>query len=290
MTKAKPLVDAKTFALLEAVSKAAGELGIEWMVTGASGRVLLLEGVYGLPQGRATQDIDLGIMVESWERYQALVDKLCSENKFRPDPKQQQRVRLGEDGILDLVPFGEIETGDRKIWWPPEKDFVMSVIGFREAHADTVDVAIKGLTVPVVSPVGLMMLSTEPLNTDYRRLVAWGERHVAKPGRDAADLAYVLRHISAILTEPVLFDEYYDAVEASKYDIDLAASRVLGRKIAMLAQEDTWAYLLSLLEKHLHEGIDSPLVRELGKQMRGLDIVRTNDLLQSLKAGFIEGR
>jgi predicted nucleotidyltransferase len=279
LTKAKPQVDAKTFMLLEAVSRAAGELGIEWMVTGASGRVLLLEGVYGLPQGRATQDIDLGIMVESWERYQALVEKLCSENKFRPDPKQQQRVRLGEDGILDLVPFGEIEAGDRRIWWPPEKDFVMSVIGFREAHADTVDVAIKGLTVPVVSPVGLVML----------KLVAWSERHVAKPGRDAADLAYVLRHIGAILTERVLFDEYYDAVETSAYDIDLAASRVLGRQIATLAQEDTRAFLLSLLEKQLHEGIDSPLVREVGGQMRGLEIERTNDLLQSLKAGFVEG-
>jgi predicted nucleotidyltransferase len=80
------LVDAKTFALLEAVSKAAGELGIEWLVTGAAGRVLLMEGVYGLPQGRATQDIVLGIRVESWERYQALVDKLFSENKFNPDP------------------------------------------------------------------------------------------------------------------------------------------------------------------------------------------------------------
>lgn len=278
MTKDKPLVDAKTFTLLEAVSKAAGELGVGWMVTGASGRVLLLEGVYGLPPGRATEDIDLGIMVESWERYQTLIDKLCSDNKFRPDPKQQQRVRLGEDGILDLVPFGEIETGDRKIFWPPERDFVMSVIGFREAHADAVDVAIKGLTVPVVSPVGLIML----------KLVAWSERHVAKPGRDAADLAYVLRHIGAILTEPVLFEEYYDAVEASAYDIDLAASRVLGRKIATLAQEDTRAYLTSLLEENLHEGIDSPLVREVSRQMRGLDMERVDDLLQSLKAGFVE--
>lgn len=279
MTKAGPLVDAKTFALLEAVSKAAGDLSIEWLVTGAAGRVLLLEGVYGLPQGRATQDIDLGIRVENWERYQALVDKLCSENKFQPDPKQQQRIRSGEGGMLDLVPFGEIESEGRRIWWPPEKDFVMSVIGFREAHIDAVDVSIQGLTVPVVSPVGLMLL----------KLVAWSERHVEKPGRDAADLAYVLRHIGTILTESVLFEEYYDAVEASEYEIDLAASRVLGRKIATLAQEDTQAYLLSLLEKQLSEGIDSQLIREVGVQMRGLEIERTHDLLQSLMAGFVEG-
>lgn len=279
MIRAEPQVDAKTFALLAVVSKAAGELGIEWMVTGAAGRVLLLEGVYGLPPGRATEDIDLGIMVESWERYQALVEKLCRENDFRPDPKQQQRIRLGDGGILDLVPFGGIESGDRLIRWPPERDFVMSVIGFREAHADAVEVELAGLTVPVVSPVGLMML----------KLVAWNERHVAKPRRDAADLAYVLRHFSKILTEAVVLGEYYDVVEASGYDIDLAASRVLGRRIAVLAQEDTRLYLSGLLEKQLREGIDSPLVREIGEQMRDQKMERINDILQSLKAGFVEG-
>lgn len=279
MSRAEPQVDAKSFALLDAVAKAAGELGIEWMVTGAAGRVLLLEGVYGLPPGRATEDIDLGIMVESWERYQALVEKLCRENDFRPDPKQQQRIRLGDDGILDLVPFGGIESGDRLIRWPPERDFVMSVIGFREAHADAVEVTLKGLTVPVVSPVGLMML----------KLVAWNERHLAKPGRDAADLAYVLRHYSNIQTEAALLGEHYDVVEACGYDIDLAASRVLGRQIAVLAQVDARAYLSDLLENKLREGIDSPLVREIGAQMRGLEMERVNDLLQSLKTGFAEG-
>lgn len=279
MSRTELQVDAKSLALLDAVAKAAGELGIEWMVTGAAGRVLLLEGVYGLPPGRATEDIDLGIMVESWERYQALVEKLCRENDFQPDPKQQQRIRLGNDGILDLVPFGGIESGDRLIRWPPERDFVMSVIGFREAHADAVDVTLKGLTVPVVSPVGLMML----------KLVAWNERRLAKPGRDAADLAYVLRHFSNILTEAALLDEHYDVVEACGYDIDLAASRVLGRQIAVLAQVDARVYLLDLLENKLREGIDSPLVREIGAQMRGLEMERVKDLLQSMKTGFAEG-
>jgi predicted nucleotidyltransferase len=279
LTKAEPQVDARSLMLLEAVSKAAGELGIAWMVTGAAGRVLLLEGIYGLPQGRATRDIDLGIMVESWERYQGLVNRLQQDGRFQPDPKQQQRLLFADDGMLDLVPFGEIESGDRLIRWPPGNDFAMSVIGFREAYADTVDVPVNGLNVPVVSPVGLMML----------KLVAWSERHLAEPKKDAADLAYVLRHFSAILSEQVMFDEYADAMEASGFDIDLAASRVLGRKIAALAQEDTRVFLSGLLEEQLRQETDSPLVREIGDQMRGLDIERVHDLLQSLKTGFVEG-
>lgn len=44
MPKPKPYVDERTLALLQAVAKAAGELCIAWMVTGAAGRVMLLEG------------------------------------------------------------------------------------------------------------------------------------------------------------------------------------------------------------------------------------------------------
>ena len=52
--------------LLSAVSSAASALQIRWLVVGATGRVLLLEEVYGLPRGRATEDVDFGVMVESW--------------------------------------------------------------------------------------------------------------------------------------------------------------------------------------------------------------------------------
>ena len=275
MTKSEPYLDAATLALLKAVAKAAAELDIAWMVTGAAGRVLLLEGVYGLPQGRATRDVDLGIMVASWDRYRALVDRLRRDDRFQPDPKQLQRLRFGDEGLLDLVPFGGIESADRTIRWPPDNDFAMSVIGFREAYADTVSVKLGGLNVPVISPVGLVLL----------KLVAWSERHLAQPRKDAADMAYVLRHYSTILTEQALFDDHFDAVEASGFDVDLAASRVLGRKIAMLAAQDARAFVLHLLEEELQHGTDSLLVREIGEQMGG-DAERAHDLLQSLKAGF----
>ena len=278
MTGAELYLDAKSVALLEAVAKTAGELGIEWMVTGAAGRVLLLEGVYELPHGRATRDIDLGIMVANWDQYQALVNRLRQDDRFRPDPKQQQRLRFGDDGMLDLVPFGGIESSDRLIRWPPGNDFVMSVVGFREAHAGTVNVKLDGLTVPVINPVGLVLL----------KLVAWSERHRTQPRKDAADLAYVLRHFSTILTEQVLFDEYFDAVEASGFDVDLAASWVLGREIAMLAETDARAFVLKLLEDELRHGTDSLLVREIGEYLGGANAERAHDLLRSLKAGFVE--
>lgn len=145
MQKTKAFVDATTKVLLDAVTKAAGELHIKWMVTGAAGRVMLLEGIYDLPHGRATQDLDLGVMVASWGEYQALVGRIREDKRFVLDPKQQQRLLYSENGLLDLVPFGDVETSDRVIYWPPNDDFRMSVMGFREAYGDAIDVPIDRL-------------------------------------------------------------------------------------------------------------------------------------------------
>ena len=45
---------------------------------------------------------------------------------------------------IDIVPFGEIDgnNGAYTIAWPPDKDFVMSVMGFNEAFASALTVTI----------------------------------------------------------------------------------------------------------------------------------------------------
>jgi len=211
-------LDARTQKLIAAVASAAEILRIKWMVTGAVGRVLLLESVYGLPPGRATEDVDLGVMVANWDEYQALVECLCQNADFKSDPKQRQRLRFRNDGIVDLVPFGDIESSGRMIQWPPDNDFTMSVMGFREAYAEAVEALADEIVVPVVSPVGLMLL----------KLVAWTHRRYTQPKKDAADIAHLLRHFSAILTEKVMFDQHYASIEAATFDLDVAACWVLG--------------------------------------------------------------
>lgn len=278
MAKTKARVDGRTIVLLHAVAKATDALHIEWMVTGAAGRVMLLEGVYGLPHGRATQDVDLGVMVANWKQYQALVERIRQDTRFQPDPKQRQRLRFRDDGILDLIPFGDIEANDRTIHWPPDNDFTMSVIGFREAYADAVKVSIDGLSVAVVSPVGLMLL----------KLVAWQERHHAQPKKDAADIAYLLRHYSAALTEKVLFDDHFTVMEATGFDVDLAASRVLGQKMVTLAENDARDYMRNFLDHELKERADSILVREIGEHLAGAGKERAYQLLSGLRAGLDE--
>lgn len=278
LKRPKAHLDARTQKLIVAVAKAAEALRIKWMVTGAAGRVLLLESVYGLPHGRATEDVDLGVMVANWDQYRSLVERICVDADFQPDPKQRQRLKFRNDGLLDLVPFGGIESGDRTIRWPPENDFAMSVMGFREAYAEAIEVDVGGVVVPVLSPDGLMLL----------KLIAWTQRRYTQPKKDAADMAYLLRHFSAVLTEKVLFDQHSKAIEAATYDIDLAGCRVLGQKMAGMSAKDTLTFVRNLLDGELKEGTDSALVREVAEHLAGAGDERAYRLLESLRQGFAE--
>lgn len=120
------------------------------------------------------------------------------------------------------------------------------------------------------------------------KLVAWNERHDAQPKKDAADLAYVLRHYVAILTENALFDEYFSTIEATDFDLDVAASRVLGQKLAGLTGKDARDYILRLLDGELQQETDSRLVREIAEHLGGASDARAHQLLTSLLAGFTE--
>ena len=101
-------IDDRTFGLLTAVSTAASDLQIGWLVAGATGRVLLLEEIYKLPPGRATGDVDYGVMVDSWDHYQALVQLICKDACVVKDEKQKQRLRFSDYGNIDLVPMAAL--------------------------------------------------------------------------------------------------------------------------------------------------------------------------------------
>ena len=269
----------RTFVILTAVASAASELQIGWLITGAAGRVLLLEEVYQLPRGRATEDVDYGVMVDSWHHYQALVERLCEDPRVYKDKKQAQRLHFSDYGIVDLVPFGGVESDSNVIRWPPDGDFVMSVAGFQEAYDNAVQVLVNDiLMVRVVSPVGLLLL----------KLVAWEDRHNTQPGKDAADIAYVLYHSSNLFGEKNLFEEHFEIVESAGYDLDLAAARLLGRKISAIASQTTRTHVHELLEQELKEEIESKLVREVAKSLVPAEEARTFHLLSEVMAGLAE--
>jgi len=101
---------------------------------------LILQYAHDLPIHRATNDIDFGIVVETWDEFARLREALITDEGFQPHPHQQQRLLHEEGAIIDLVPFGNLEQSTGLIVWPPDFAVEMSTVGFREAYASSINV------------------------------------------------------------------------------------------------------------------------------------------------------
>tara|TARA_R110002072_G_scaffold299416_2_gene475031 strand:- start:1062 stop:1937 length:876 start_codon:yes stop_codon:yes gene_type:complete len=218
--------------LYRAIDEATTALGIRYLVVGAMARDLVL--VYGFNAGieRGTRDVDFGIQVNSWEDFQTLKDALLNQG-FTEDEKSGEQRLIGPDkwdlslDSLDLVPFGGIQDDNANISWPPNKDMVMSVLGFDEALRTAMKVTISRdplLVIPVASLPGITLL----------KLIAWTDRAADKKAKDAQDLRFIMlnyikiQEISDLIYTEGVMDKY-------DYDADLASAHILGKHAGEIA-------------------------------------------------------
>ena len=101
-------LDRPTITLYRAVSEAASEIGVEFIVVGASARDLLLQHGYGLRIIRATADTDFGVQVSTWDQFHSLKTNLTNAG-FR-NTSLLHRLISPEELRIDIVPFGQIES------------------------------------------------------------------------------------------------------------------------------------------------------------------------------------
>lgn len=222
--------------LYRAIDEATTTLGIRYLVVGAMARDLVLHHGFGAGIERGTRDVDFGIQVNSWDDFQNLKNTLLGQG-FRTDEKEgeQRLVGPGEWDLslnsLDLVPFGGIQDDNAKVYWPPNEDMVMSVLGFDEALRTAIKVTISKdplLVIPVASLPGITLL----------KLIAWTDRDANKKGKDAQDLHFIMVNYSKIKEISDLM--YTDgAMERYDYDADQASTYVLGKHAGEIAEDAT---------------------------------------------------
>jgi len=74
-------INAKIFEVLEALSNIAVSLDIRFFVVGATARDIILHYGFDVAIKRATQDIDLGVMVENWKKFGRLKKSMLGSGK-----------------------------------------------------------------------------------------------------------------------------------------------------------------------------------------------------------------
>ncbi|MGB5080474.1 MAG: nucleotidyl transferase AbiEii/AbiGii toxin family protein, partial [Burkholderiales bacterium] len=210
-------------AAVHEVSRAASDA--PFFLAGALARDVLLQYAHGIDTGRQTADVDLALAMENWRRYEALRADLIRSGQFAAVPAAIHKLRFRGSLEVDFLPFGPIERADRTIAWPPDGAFVMTTFGFREMHTATISVALPdGAQVQVASLPALALL----------KLVAWANRRLTEPGKDAHDLKLILRHYLDAGNADRLHTEGAELLQSADFDYETAGAWLLGKDMAHL--------------------------------------------------------
>lgn len=264
--------------IIRRVAQAAEGEDLRLFIVGAHARDLILQYAYDLPVHRATNDIDFGIVVENWDAFTRLREKLIASARFDSHNTVKQRL-VHESGLLiDLVPFGGLEEPAGQIAWPPDFAIVMSTVGFKEAYDNSIEIRIADdMVVKVASLAGLALL----------KIVAWDDRRYE---RDAQDLGLIIRHYLDAGNEERVYSEQGDCFDLldDAFDYDKVSARLLGRDVGGLLSEASRLILDRVLKKRVDRGavedLATALVRNNANYHGDYDIAL--EMLLELRAGL----
>lgn len=170
---------------------------ISFFVIGATARDIIME-LNNEKSGRLTYDLDIALTVNDWQQWQKVEDEIISLKNFTKDPSQKQRFFYKEKFQLDIVPFGDIMKQDRKIYWPPDEIFAMSVLGFGVVKDAALKVNIdQEVEIQIASLTGIFLL----------KIIAWKDRN-HETNKDADDIGFILENYLAIHEERAALNHY----------------------------------------------------------------------------------
>ena len=181
------------------------------LLVGATARGLQLHHGHGIPIARATTDVDVAFAMADWEEFDTLRAALIDSHAFVPT-RSDHRLLHQHRVPVDLIPFGEIEAPNGTITWPAE-EAEMGVLGFREALATSIELIL--LEMQTVLTPSLSMLAV-------LKLIAWSERHLAEPRKDAGDLFLILRNYLNQENSNRLYAEAAHLLEVDDFDHEAA--------------------------------------------------------------------
>ena len=269
-------IDQGTLELLTLINQVTVDLGIEYLVIGATARDLVMHYGYGARIQRATKDLDFAIQIESWDSFTEIKERLIA-NGFK-DRQSPQRVVSPAGMPVDIAPFGGIADKNSNIQWPPSGDVEMDVAGFDEAHQSAIQVLIQQdppIQIPVASPQGLALL----------KIIAWDDRDRDLRAKDAKDLAYLLESYQSV--EKVI-DRIYEIdglMQRYDWDVDQGSAHLLGIDTLDITGHEAKIKVGKILNANLQVGAPNYLIEEMCSQIDE-EYDNKRGLLEAFSNGF----
>jgi predicted nucleotidyltransferase len=268
--------------ILESIKKIADSLDIPFFVVGAAARDCILHYGFGLEIRRATEDMDLGVMVGDWNRFRQLSDEMVESELFERG-KDPQRFYYKGDIPIDIVPFGRISEPDEIISWPECDGVEMNTLGFKESYHNSLLVRLRTDPVFEIRFASLAGLSA-------MKIISWKDQYPLR-NKDAKDFEYILRnYIEAGNFERVYGGEESDLTEDDNSDYELMSARLLGRDVVAMLSPDSTEYILRILHEETGEQNRYKFIEDMRKGDSFIEDVFEErlKLLEAFKTGFIE--
>lgn len=249
------------------------KIDTEFYIIGATARDLVLHNIYGHQPNRKTFDLDIAIGISDWKQFDTIVDTMPKEHNFAKDKHQLQRFIYNDFFKIDIVPFGGIANDRGNIYWQPDGERRMSVVGFQQMAQFTLTIRIDNeLDVKVASLPGVFIL----------KLAAWKDRHLTN-NKDAYDMALLLDNYFSIFAERVA-TEHFDLFETEDFDEFIAGGQLMMRDIKeMLSDEEqSINYFKNIISEEIEKQETSPLINQILETSKQLKYEQVFLLLQEM--------
>ena len=265
-----------TIDLYALINQITNDLGVSYVVIGATARDLVLHHGFGAPIKRATTDIDFGMQVENWDGFEKIKNALV-DNGF-VTTKNAHRLEGPKNAKIDVVPFGKLKDKSSNIKWPPKGDIEMSVLGFQEAHDNSINVILQKnplVEIPVATPQGVTLL----------KIIAWADREASLKKKDAEDLVYLLEKYERVSEVSTKIYNTEGLMDQYDYDLALGSAHQLGIDAALISDEVTKKHILEILDNNLKTDNPSELVIDMCGLLDG-EYEEKLRMLQAFANGF----
>ena len=243
--------------------------GISFFVIGATARDIIME-LHNESSGRLTHDLDIAITINDWEQYKTIESEISKLPNFSKDTDQKQRFKYLGKFDLDIVPFGNIMKESDKIFWPPDEEFAMSVLGFSAVNDAALKVSIDGdIEIKIASLAGIFIL----------KIVAWRDRN-HKTNKDADDMVFILQNYLEIYRDESL--EYFEEIYTDDHTILKGGSTLLGIHLNQIleAYADAKQRIVEILTTEIDKKEESKLINQILETHKALGY---DDVLKSIK-------
>lgn len=204
-------------------------LEIDYYLVGAIARDIALSVNPAFAPQRATNDVDIAILLSTEDQFYRVKSELVATGKFTTHETEVIKLFYKDSVELDLLPFGEIENEERETKLEQPRLFVIDVPGFLEVFPDAEQYRVDEQIVLKVCPLeGIVLL----------KLIA----NDSNPGRtkDIIDINHIVS-VYFELKDTEIYEDHMDAMDM--YDIDdpeylkRVSARVIGRKIGNMISD-----------------------------------------------------